>query len=181
MKKYAVIGSHSAGKSTLCYEMASYLKKKNLNVDIVQERVRFSPFPFNDKMTEQTSLWTYHAQICRELEAEAKGFDTIICDRSPLDTFIYAEHFNLKSQNIDLARRSAINWLSTYEKIILIDSDIEPKEDGTRSMDINFQKSVNEIFLKKIEIIKQYLELNIETIKTSDIFKNNIDISQLLR
>jgi molybdopterin-guanine dinucleotide biosynthesis protein len=50
--KVAFIGSHGVGKTTLCYDLASLLKRQGVNVDIVKEVARLSPLPIN----RQTSL-----------------------------------------------------------------------------------------------------------------------------
>ena len=120
MTKIAVVGTHGAGKSTLCYQLASFFKSKGGNVDIIQERIRFSPFPFNEKMTKETALWGYHAQILRELESLAKGFNVVICDRSAMDYFFYAEYFKISDLHINILKQISTLWMDSYDLIIIV-------------------------------------------------------------
>lgn len=146
VKKIACIGTHSAGKTTFCFKLAHKYKMQGYNVDFVQERIRYSPFPINNKMTIDTALWIYHQQICRELESISRGFQIIISDRTPLDTFIYAIHFKLRNQMLLKCRDAAAEWLKTYHEIYFIKPDIEIVKDGIRSEDENFRKNVDKLF-----------------------------------
>lgn len=180
MQKIAVIGTHGVGKSTLCYKLASHYKKLGANVDLVQEIARKCPFPINEGMSPQASLWIYHTQIQRELEAEARGFDTIICDRSPFDTFVYAEYFKLDKQDnfqLNVGKRAALNWLETYNQLIFVRPNFPIKPDGTRSTDIDFQDGINNIFL---DYFDKYISMDFKDINSSEIFKPDFQIEDLL-
>ena len=43
--KVAFIGTHGVGKTTLCYDLAALLKRRDLNVDVVKEVARLSRCP----------------------------------------------------------------------------------------------------------------------------------------
>ena len=156
------------------------LKTAAYNVDLIQERVRYSPFPFNEKMTVETSLWIYNNQICRELESIARGFDYIVCDRSPLDTFFYAEYFNLKSDLLYLSRSIAEKWLESYEKIFFLRPDLPIVSDGVRSTLEDFRKGVDDIFVREVARLKQNfkqcnLPIRIVELNSSEIIKNDFN------
>ena len=70
--KIAFIGTHGVGKTTLCYELAASLKKRDLSVELVREVARECPLPINRDTTLKAQSWILHTQIARELEAEAK-------------------------------------------------------------------------------------------------------------
>lgn len=180
MKKYAVVGSHGAGKSSLAYMMACRFKRLGKNVDIVQERVRYSPFPFNSEMTAETALWVYHTHIARELEAQARGANIVVCDRSALDSFIYAEHFNLLPKHLSLTKQHAMKWLESYNQLFFIRPDIEISDDGIRGLDKDYQKHIDELFDNHLTLIKQYLNINLVTLKSSQIFNKDFDIGDFL-
>ena len=167
-KKIACIGTHSVGKSTFCYQLAEKHKKVGDSVHIIQERVRFSPFPINESMKHETCLWACTNQVSKELEAFTRGFHTIICDRSIFDPFIYAKYFNLTQDNLNLLEKFAIEWFNTYSEIYFIRPDLNhlPQDDGTRSTDIAFINSVDKLFEETIETYK----IKTTTIYTSDIF-----------
>ena len=175
-KKIGIMGSHSAGKSTLSFDIACRLKKLGLNVGVVQETVRYSPFPYNDKMQPETALWAYHAQICKELEYSTRGFDYIISDRTAADTFIYAKYFDLfKSEpRLESCKRMAINWLSTYDNIIFIRSNSNIVADGMRSTDQYFRDQVDSLFEDFVNLEYQNKAGNINSINTTDLIKKGI-------
>lgn len=176
-KKIAIIGTHSAGKSTFALKVAHHLRAKGENVDIVQERVRYSPFPFNDKSTVETAMWLYHNQVCRELESQARGFDTIVCDRSVIDCLVYADYWKLYSHYLNELVECAFEWMYTYDKIFLISPDVPLKEDGIRSSDEVFRDTVDQIFHDLMDTFGPYLEqdgIDIIKLNSSDIMDKEI-------
>jgi len=49
--KFAFIGTHGVGKTTLCFELAALLKKRDRIVEMVHEVARFCPLPINRDTT----------------------------------------------------------------------------------------------------------------------------------
>ena len=49
--KVAFIGTHGVGKTTLCYDLAAALKKRDLTVELVREVARECPLPINRETT----------------------------------------------------------------------------------------------------------------------------------
>lgn len=145
-EKYAVIGTHGSGKSTFALRLAYHLKKNNKNVDTVQERVRYSPFPFNKQANINTAMWAYHSQICRELEAVSRGFDTIICDRAAIDCIIYAKNLYITSPCFERIVEAAYEWMYSYDKIFFLRPDIPLVVDSVRSNDSAFRDGVDFLF-----------------------------------
>ena len=45
--KIAFVGTHGVGKTTLCYELAAWMKKREARVDMVREVARRCPLPIN--------------------------------------------------------------------------------------------------------------------------------------
>lgn len=181
MKKYAVIGAHGSGKSSFAYMLASYFKKLGNHVDVIQERVRYSPFPFNEGMSEDTALWVYHSHIARELEAKARGASIIICDRSALDSFIYAEYFNLDNKKLNFCKHHAIKWLESYNQIFIVSPDITITDDGIRGLDKDYQENVDRLFKEHLELIAQYLKIEVCYLKSSEIFHNQFEIEKVIK
>lgn len=180
MKKIGITGAHGSGKSTLTFKLAMLLKQRGSNVDIVQERIRYCPFPFNADMVIETAMWAYHAQVRRELEAKAAGFDTVVCDRTSLDAFIYAEYRNINSPMLTRFRKSAEMWLTTYDKIIWINPDTELKDDGIRDTDKEFQKGIDYIFRQTLPVLRETFMLDIIETSTTEILNNNFDYERAL-
>ncbi len=86
--KIAFIGAHGVGKTTLCYDLASRLKRQDRAVDLVKEVARSCPLPINRETTLPAQAWILHTQIAQEL-ATAAQCDIVICDRSVLDNYAY--------------------------------------------------------------------------------------------
>jgi nicotinamide riboside kinase len=170
MKKIACIGTHSVGKSTLCYKLALEYKMLGESVHIIQERVRFSPFPINNQMTIETAIWASTTQIAKELEAAQRGFSVIISDRSPLDTFAYARYFSLDSEDYpDALEDYALEWMHTYDEIFFVRPDIghTPFNDGIRSTDMDFILMVDH----QLDMLVSSIDgLPIKQVTTKEIF-----------
>src|ERR1017187_10110119 len=86
--KIAFIGTHGVGKTTLCYDLAAALKKRDLTVELVREVAREGPLPINQETTLKAQAWILHTQIAWELQAEAKA-DVVFCARPALDISHY--------------------------------------------------------------------------------------------
>lgn len=167
IKKIAIIGTHSTGKTTLSYILAAEQKKLGKSVKIIQEVARSCPYPLNDAMTTECCLWIYHEHVKKELEAIQK-FDTVICDRSALDSFMYA----ISNKCYDYCDRytfhcfqGAIEWMDTYDEIIWIRPNSKnPIPDGIRSVDKAFQMIVD----REFETHHLLLDQEKLTVMTSD-------------
>lgn len=149
--KIAIVGTHGTGKSTLSYLMASHYKKKGKNVKIIQEVARSCPFPINHGMTVEAAKWIYYEHARKELEAEAKH-DIVIGDRSVYDSFVYAMHFELVCPELRSLDILAHKHLQAYDRVFFVRPDIPLQTDGTRSPDVEFQRSVDEIFANVINV-----------------------------
>lgn len=167
MDKYVCVGTHGGGKTTLTYQISTDLKRKGSNVYLLQEKVRHSPFPINDKMKPETSIWASSSHIAEELTAQARGFDALVADRSPYDTFLYAKHFGLDHPSMGASRKLAFNWFQSYKKIIWVRPDQPIQEDGIRSTDLRFQEKIDALFE---QFFDTFPEIPKEIIWTSEIF-----------
>lgn len=177
IKKVAIIGTHSAGKTTLSYILAAKYKKLGKSVKIIQEVARSCPYKLNDGMTKEACLWIYHEHIKKELEAIQK-FDAIICDRSVLDSFMYAvaqNCFDPKDSYMNLCMNASKQWMKTYDKIIyLIPGKIEILDDGFRSIDKDFQNRVKLEFDKYISFLSEDKN-KITEMTSDDVFNPSIE------
>lgn len=137
--KLAFIGTHGVGKTTLCFELAALLKKRDKVVEMVREVARFCPLPINRDTTIAAQSWILHTEIAEELVAETKA-DIVICDRSVLDNYCYllqtGRHPNLEP----LVRW----WTGTYRLLVKVPIVETPLFDGLRDVDATFQRAVDE-------------------------------------
>jgi nicotinamide riboside kinase len=173
-KKYGIIGSHCAGKSTFALRLAFYLRTEGYNVDTVQERVRYSPFPFNENSVIETCHWLYHSQICRELEAVARGFNYIVCDRTAIDCILYAGYHNLSDNYFEVLKCAAYQWMNSYDKLFFLRPNFELIEDGVRSPEASFRNDMDLIFLDFVKLFqKNHPEKIIYHLNSNEIFDND--------
>jgi hypothetical protein len=137
--KFAFIGTHGVGKTTLCFELAALLKKRDKVVEMVREVARFCPLPINRETTVAAQSWILHTEIAEELVAENKS-EIVVCDRSVLDNYCYllqtGRHPNLEP----LVRW----WVGTYQLLIKVPIVGTPLFDGLRDVDTAFQRTVDE-------------------------------------
>jgi predicted ATPase len=139
--KIAFIGSHGVGKTTLCYELAAALKKRDHALELVMEVARRCPLPINRDTTVAAQTWILHQQVCREIEAEAAG-GLVICDRAVIDNYAYLVH----AAGRQAAREPFLReWLGTYGLLVKVPVVAPPAFDGTRDTSVGFQKAIDGI------------------------------------
>jgi len=136
--KVAFIGSHGVGKTTLCFELAALLKKRDRVVEMVREVARFCPLPINRETTIAAQSWILHTEIAEELVAENKA-EIVICDRSVLDNYCYLISAGQAPMLEPLVRW----WTSTYGLLIKVPIVETPSFDGTRDVDAAFQNAID--------------------------------------
>jgi AAA domain len=137
--KIAFIGSHGVGKTTLCFDLASRLKRLDLGVDIVKEVARDCPLPINEATTLEAQAWILHSQIAQELASSAK-YEAVICDRSVLDNYAYLVHRAGRLPEYDGLIRS---WVGTYTALFKVPVLRPPSFDGTRAVSPTFQQEID--------------------------------------
>jgi nicotinamide riboside kinase len=139
--KVAFIGTHGVGKTTLCFDLASRLKRLDLGVDIVKEVARSCPLPINRDTTLEAQAWILHAQIAAEIEA-ATRYEAIICDRSVLDNYAYmVARIGRRPEYEALVRR----WVETYDGLFKVPPLQAPSFDGMRDLDTPFQLEIDTV------------------------------------
>ena len=114
--KVAFIGTHGVGKTTLCYDVAGLLKKRDVNVDIVKEVARLSPLPVNKKTSLEAQTWILTTQIAEEIRATAHSL-VVICDRSALDNYAYMAKACGRQKPVE---RFVDFWMKTYDLLFKV-------------------------------------------------------------
>jgi nicotinamide riboside kinase len=136
--KIALMGSHGVGKTTLCFELAAQLKRRNADVEMVREVARKCPLPINRETTVQSQEWILHTQIREEIAARS-AHEWVICDRSVLDNYCYLVY---SAGSVDLWERMLDYWLPSYGLLVLVPIWTRPSYDGVRSIDPHFQQQI---------------------------------------
>ena len=145
--KVAFVGTHGVGKTTLCFDLASQLKRLDLGVDLVKEVARRCPLPINENTTPDAQAWILHTQIAEELEAAAT-YEVVICDRSVLDNYAYLVARAGRQSDLDpLVAR----WIRTYDALFGVPVISLPSYDGTRAVSPAFQLEIDRVINQLIE------------------------------
>jgi len=145
--KVALIGTHGVGKTTLCFEIAARLKRRDVDVELVREVARRCPLPINRETSVQAQSWILSTQMAWELEATAQH-SFVLCDRSVLDNYCYLL-FAAGPQPMWEALLAS--WLATYDLLIKVPLWTTPRWDGVRDVDLLFQREIEQILEQQIE------------------------------
>lgn len=137
--KIAFVGTHGVGKTTLCFDLASQLKRLDLGVELVKEVARRCPLPINEDTTVDAQGWILHTQIAEEMEAAA-FYEVVVCDRSVLDNYAYLV--------ARAGRRPSLEpmvgeWIRTYDALFKVPVLNAPSFDGIRAVSPAFQLEID--------------------------------------
>jgi nicotinamide riboside kinase len=137
--KVAFVGSHGVGKTTLCFDLASQLKRLDIAVDLVKEVARRCPLPINEETTPDAQAWILHTQIAEEMEAAA-SYEVVVCDRSVLDNYAYLVARVGRRPELDPL---VGNWIRSYDALFKVPVLEAPSFDGTRAVSRTFQMEID--------------------------------------
>ncbi|MBP9143929.1 MAG: ATP-binding protein [Thermoanaerobaculia bacterium] len=161
--KFAFIGSHGVGKTTLCYGLAARLKRRDVALEIVHEVARRCPLPINSGTTAEAQRWILHTQIAEEILASAR-YPVVLCDRSVLDNYVY---FLLAAGSDPALDRLVSDWLAGYDLLIQVPILEAPRADGIRAADPNFQRAVD-LRLRAEVAARGIATLDLEAARSAD-------------
>ena len=148
--KIAFIGTHGVGKTTLCYDLAAALKRRDLTVELVREVARECPLPINRDTTVKAQAWILHTQIAWELQAEAKA-EVVVCDRAVLDNYCYLKRAAPGEPHVRTLETLVRAWLPTYDALFRVPIVGDPSFDGVRDTDLAFQHDIDALLLATLE------------------------------
>jgi nicotinamide riboside kinase len=139
--KVALIGTHGVGKTTLCFELAARLKRRDVDVEMVREVARHCPLPINRETSAAAQAWILHTQMAWELEAAARH-SLVLCDRSVLDNYCYLVYAAGPQHSWETLLTT---WLSTYDLLVKVPLWTTPRWDGVRDTDLAFQRDIDSL------------------------------------
>ena len=145
--KLAFIGTHGVGKTTLCYDLAAALKRRNLHVDIVKEVARLSPLPINRQTSLDAQTWILATQVAEEIRS-ASQHQVVICDRSVLDNYAYLVFAAGRQRWLEpLVNR----WMKSYDLLFKVPISGGPAADGVRDTDEFFMRQIDRLVDELVE------------------------------
>lgn len=139
--KVAFIGTHGVGKTTLCYDLASVLKRQGVDVDMVKEVARLSPLPVNRKTSLESQTWILTTQVAEEIRS-ASRHQVVVCDRSVLDNYAYLMLACGRQKAIE---RFVDYWMRTYTLLFKVPISGAASPDGFRDLDEFFMRSIDQL------------------------------------
>ena len=145
--KVAFIGTHGVGKTTLCYDLAAILKRRDVSVDMVKEVARLSPLPVNQKTSLDAQTWILTTQIAEEIRSSAHH-KVVVCDRSVLDNYAYLVFAAGRQKWIEpLVNR----WMKSYDLLFKVPLVGGAQADGIRDTDEFFMKQIDRLVDELLE------------------------------
>lgn len=178
--KVAYSGTHCTYKTTRAYRFGALLKREGLNVIVLPEVARQSPFPINQSQSIEGTLWIIAKQVQYELEAVRHGYDMIICDRCVIDPLIYFENLagdmdDVTRLQFEAAKAYVHGYLSTYDQIHwLRGSGAELIEDGVRDIDPAWRDAIDDGFKNYfLHATEDQFHESIESAENGLIFNTN--------
>ncbi len=139
--KVAFIGTHGVGKTTLCYDLASALKRQGFHVDMVKEVARLSPLPVNRQTSLEAQTWILATQVAEEIRS-ASLHDVVICDRSVLDNYAYLSFACGRQKAIE---RFVDYWMGSYDLLFKVPISGQAAADGVRDTDEFFMRAIDQL------------------------------------
>lgn len=162
--KIFLLGSHGTGKTTLCQAVKRIYNEYAIRdgvsrpVKRCRDRIGISAYDEQIIINELTFFyWHYN-----------KDFKNLIMTRSPLDCIVYSRAMgwgDLADECMKRLEDEGILADMLYGKVKLyyIPIEFQLEDDGVRFTDVNFQKKVDEEFIKLIH----ELNLPVETLSGS--------------
>jgi nicotinamide riboside kinase len=146
MMKVAVVGAHGVGKTELSNALWSYCNRIGRTAEMVHEVARDCPLPIGDQQTIASTLWICCHQIERELEAEHRQPDYVICDRCILDPIVYLLAYKPDEVYPEVVEFCE-HYSKTYDKMVLVRPSNKPiRPDEFRNTDKEEQYMIDNIF-----------------------------------
>jgi nicotinamide riboside kinase len=154
--RIAVVGSHGTGKTSVAKGMAEKLGF-NFIRDVARDAFKMG-FPINENTPCETQFWI----LSKQLELERTTPESWVMDKSLYDNIVYGE-FVLKDQEALGVIRRIIEKNARYDLIIYVPIEFSIPDDGIRSVDENFQKTID---AKLIEYFRTH-KISYVTVKGS--------------
>ena len=157
--KIAFIGTHSTGKTIRAEKISA---EKGLV--LLTGMARSCPLPINEVASKEAQLYIWSRQLSEEIRSMALSDRGIVCDRSLLDSLVYAYdrgYEDIVENFLPFTRK----WMNTYTELYWCRPapGTTPEKDGVRSDDWIWQQRIDRQFALFIEDI---LSLEVEEISS---------------
>lgn len=163
MKKFGLIGTSCAGKTTLAHQLVGRLKSYGVLADGLFSQDRKFSFPLSKIETEEAQNWMVTNLIAKETDLILHpDVDIYITDRTPIDLFAYYA-YQFDTQLSRALWGYVKEWAKTYEVLYYMgplpyqDDNKRPSDEFRNNVDRKLQQLIDEVpnvkFLERHEIL----------------------------
>jgi len=182
MKKIAIVGAQSSGKTTSLYYLCYRLKEARKKIGIGHEVARECPYPLNEEGGFKTQFWILYKQIERE-ESLEEWYEKIILDRSVFDVIAYANYLTrlgrIKKKDYEFIRKMALDWAKKHPYTLIIYLDPLPREEDPMRGS-NTQKYQDEI-VKSLEGVIREMDCPVVRVKIAPKERRCMEVYHIVR
>ncbi|SRR5260221_2414892 len=147
--KIAIMGAHGTGKSTLSRGIAKLL---NFNIipDVVPDAFKLK-FEINENTPPETQFWI----LSKMIELERNTSEPWVMEKSLWDNIVYGG-FSIKDKNVMKVIKSIAISNANYDLVLYCPIEFPIPDDGLRSLNVGFQKTVDKELRKLLKIMGIY-------------------------
>jgi nicotinamide riboside kinase len=159
IKRIAIVGTHSTGKSTLIEDLKEKLSPTLSDFYFIKQ-VNRECHKYGLKINEEANDLTQLYIAANDLKqiVEAPQDKTVISDRCILDTYVYTLSMWKKGKVSEMVLDSIStllgNCLSKYTHLIWLRPEFEVVPDGVRSVDEEWREELDSDFEGYLKFIK---------------------------
>lgn len=140
---YVITGAHGTGKTTLLNELTFFSDQYSFS----QSSTRSSGAKLNEEGNDASQLQILESIKQYELDNDLYKKDFIL-DRSFIDFYAYSRHLhsigNVSDEVLEQIKTEFITRLDRYTMVFFLPVEFDIENDGVRSTDHEFQKSIND-------------------------------------
>lgn len=151
--RVAFSGAQSTGKTTLLNALRESADFKDCKFwDEITRQIKEQGFEINEQGTDATQL-----KIMQEHKRRVRAKDSglVIFDRCSLDGLVYTQYLynrgQLTKETLDEATRVFEETISSWDAIFFLRPEFEIVDDGVRSVNVEFHRSIVFLFDHFIE------------------------------
>lgn len=146
--KISIVGSHGTGKTTTAQMIADQLDY-NFIPDVVADAFK-NKFEINENTPPETQFWI----LTKQIELQRNTPESWVMEKSLWDNIIYGS-FSIKDKKVIDVIENIVLKNAEYDIVFYLPIEFAIEDDGLRSTNIEFQKSIDDKLLKYLKKIGQ--------------------------
>ncbi len=139
--RIAIVGSHGVGKTTLSTKLSEYFGFPRIP-DIVRQASE-KKFFINEETPPESQMWI----LSKQIELERNTPIPWVADKALYDNVVYGNVI-LRDQKVKDVIRDIVIKEARYDMLLYVPIEFDIQDDGLRSLDVRFQKSIDNAYLR---------------------------------